>query len=397
MAQNQSEFGNSVVTTKQSDNNKMQSPVTDLFKKKLYKMLLKWTLWDGVPFDTPVLQRTAEKQAPQDEKAKALYIVSRQHYQELVKQYPIESERELRKVLAQEHPADNSVFHLIAPAREQKRSVTTYRLKSGVTDNVKHWAVILPESLLVGLALPETAVAEVESPGGNFFIARFQGQVRSHLKNSLCRDLNQFKILTGMPEEIVPLQISALQLQTYLQSGIEKLSLRHWLSLFFLPKKSAVSVFKLKPLLSIITVIVVGYMAAASFYLQSSIDHYDHALQALGQEIDVLLDQQQKTEQRQQDALKLQTQFSTNYKTAQLWLTVGQLLSVQDIELQGISFQDGRLTVRGRAPSATKVLESFSASRDFHDARFDASVSRQDNLEFFVISAAIGPLQERSN
>ena len=45
----------------------------------------------------------------------------------------------------------------------------------------------------------------------------------------------------------------------------------------------------------------------------------------------------------------------------------------------------------GNAPSATFVLEQMEISSLFQDARFDAPVTRQGQLEVFRIAATISP------
>lgn len=80
--------------------------------------------------------------------------------------------------------------------------------------------------------------------------------------------------------------------------------------------------------------------------------------------------------------------FAGNVNMGQILLEMTEIMPA-GAWLDSLQVQERKIIVAGNAPSATFVLEQMEISPLFQDARFDAPVTRQGQLEVFRIAATI--------
>lgn len=110
----------------------------------------------------------------------------------------------------------------------------------------------------------------------------------------------------------------------------------------------------------------------------------------LRQEADSLINMREQSAAFEKRMERWSRTFASNVDMGRILREVTELMPA-GAWLDNLQIQERRIVVAGNAPSATFVLEQMEISSLFQDARFDAPVTRQGQLEVFRIAATISP------
>lgn len=108
----------------------------------------------------------------------------------------------------------------------------------------------------------------------------------------------------------------------------------------------------------------------------------------LRQEADTLIDIREKNAAFEKRMERWARSFSGNVDMGRILREMTEIMP-SGAWLDNLQVQERKIIVAGNAPSATFVLEQMEISPLFQDARFDAPVTRQGELEVFRIAANI--------
>ena len=108
----------------------------------------------------------------------------------------------------------------------------------------------------------------------------------------------------------------------------------------------------------------------------------------LRQEADSLINMREQSSAFEKRMERWSRTFASNVDMGRILREVTELMPA-GAWLDNLQIQERRIVVAGNAPSATFVLEQMEISPLFQDARFDAPVTRQGQLEVFRIAATI--------
>lgn len=111
---------------------------------------------------------------------------------------------------------------------------------------------------------------------------------------------------------------------------------------------------------------------------------------ALRQQADSLLDVREKSAAFEKRMERWAKNFATNVDMGRILREMTEIMPAGSW-LDSLQVQERKILLAGAAPSATFVLEQVEISPLFQDARFDAPVTRQGELEVFRIAATISP------
>lgn len=320
-----------------------------------------------------------------------IIIISRAHYQEFIQHYPVIRLHELKQVLKTEYQDNDNVLHFIGPLVEQRRAVCSFVLSESITTQFNRNCLIIPESLLLWRAVKTEKSAQPMvyqiTAFADYFLNCAEAIPVSQRINRFCPDYASFMLNNGVSDLARLQQIPDTQYANYLVKALAKaLPVFTRLALF---RRSALSTkaLPLKAMALSAAAVVAVYILGVAAYYHTAIDNRRAEIAALGGEVNQLLELQQQLQATDADAQNLLQWRADKTYSAQLWQLVITLLQ-QDpsLVLQNISSENGRIIIRGQANQATAVLTALQASTLLTDARFDASVRRQNNNDIFVIS-----------
>lgn len=321
-----------------------------------------------------------------------IIIISRLHYQEFLQYYPVTRLHELKQVLQTEFEHKDNVIHFIGPVEEQRRAVSSIVLADETASHFSHNCILIPETLLLwrGIkadkAVAQPAVYQITAFTGFFLYCGDVIPVSQRI-NSFCPDYASFMLNNGVSDLARLQQITDKQYANQLVKALGKaLPGIARLALFRRPSFNS-SRLPLKAIALTATAVAMAYMLLVAGYYHIAIDKRQTAIATLGSDVNQLLELQQQVQATSADAAKLVQLRADKKHSAHLWLVLIPLLQ-QDasLALQNLSTENDRIIIRGQANQATAVLTGLQASALVTDARFDASVRRQNNKDNFVIS-----------
>ncbi|WP_031571207.1 PilN domain-containing protein [Rheinheimera texasensis] len=315
-------------------------------------------------------------------------ILPRYSYRELHKDYPIEQQRELKKVLAVEYESTPFIRHVFAEPAHGKTPVSSYLPDQSVITALPHNAVLLPETYLLGLALLPGQAAEVQIAGrAPFFIANILGQISSLQRSALCADIAAFLLYVGLPDDAEVLHIEAEQYSRLLQKGFHCLQVTDFFN-FWQSGLKQTAAFNWRPPALAAAVTVASYAALSSAWLMYQVSASQAQAESLGAELNEVLAIQQDINRMAAVSSQLQQSFQANASSAQLWSVVLDMQANGD-SLQAVSMKGAKLELRGTSDKATDTLQRLVASPLLSNAQFNSPVTKQRKQEAFAIAAQV--------
>lgn len=312
-------------------------------------------------------------------------VLGREHYDERRRTYPVASWRDLRRVLRQEPGIAPGTLSIIGPFVEDQREVVFYEPHPGVLERLGRALWVLPESLVLARLLPQDAVANVERDGFRYFLAP-DGRSQPVAGAILSPEL--FLLAVGMD--------SATRIFDWVPSSpvvnplraLPRVPLRAWIAGFRGPEAAAEQL-PWRALGTLVSAVLVIYLAMASAYLSLTTRAREHALEALGGEVTALLKQQRQVERMSAEKAAIAALLRDRHPAHEPW-RIAAVVWGHGARIARLTFVDGVLTVTGNAPAATDVLAALAATPGVAEAKFVAPVRReQADREEFAISVRI--------
>lgn len=304
-------------------------------------------------------------------------IVSPSFYTQTVKKYPVTDKRELKKLLKLQQTPNQ--FYLIKSQDDQSIHVIHWQFDEQLP---KAW-LYLPESLLLAQHTQPDHVLEVqENKHSCYFFANQQHTLFLAQKSPLMNNVERFAISTGIQCEHSQ-YLSFEQKLGVVKQAISKLKPKHWLA--FMPQPQQLDWWPIA-FKSVIpaTVVVILYSIISSAYLYTMNLHYNNQLNDQRSNLSQLLDLQQGIDNRQEAINQLQAFLVDKPYYLPLWLELAPLF--EQVDLDSIRINNGRIMLRGEAKQATAIMEMLSNSANVKDAKFDSPVSKSRRGERFNMS-----------
>lgn len=367
-----------------------------LFKQKCREYAAKalgWLLQKKVGYLAGQPERFVLKQglwcvesAPASELSKPVMIVARHCYQEFVKTYPIASLKELKSVLVQEYAGKPLVRHVIAAADGNQRKVCTYVFSAATAVALQKSWLILPESMLLWVGQPEAAIFQINSTQP-FFLSSVTDLPVSQRLNPLMHSVERFALSQGLPTETPTRLLAQNELPAALAAGFQRVLFQPLLHNFWQTPQARWSATQLRLVTAGVVSAALLYMLGSSLYLQLAVSRHEHAIAALGSEVNALLDTQSDYEKQVEDFARYQTVHDKKQYTAHLWLVLAELAQKDPaLEFNSINSEDNALVVRGKTNRATELLALLQAHPMVRRSEFSAPVLREGDKESFVIT-----------
>jgi hypothetical protein len=315
-----------------------------------------------------------------------ILIVSRQYYAEKVKSYPVESRKELSKLLKLENPDRESSYYIWNYDNGQS-NVNIWQFNK----NNPAAFIQLPESLLLSLATQSASSSskQVLTVDGSvdLYVSQQQGAIYSSLKSVMINSAQRFIISAGLSQASQHSVISSSQLAVQFPLGLQKVSLALW-SVFI--NKSSSSTFSLSTIKKVVTPsvgIICCYLMVSSGYLLIKGHNLQSKLQQHSVQINQALNKQQQLDLNITRYTQLNIFFEQQDLISPLWLALAKILP--EVNISNIRKVGNRYVIRGTSDKATKTLEEISLLDNVIDAKFDTPSKKSRSQERFTIGFSL--------
>ncbi|GAB2921905.1 hypothetical protein [Rheinheimera gaetbuli] len=312
-------------------------------------------------------------------------VLSRRSYQEQQQRYPVTDLTALKKILANQTPADQVAIHIISPVQTRQRSVRSFFIDKSLTQQFPSVIFWLPESLLFGNTLQPQQAVEIAAADYSYYLARLNDDIASLPKSAHLPDISHFNHASGCPFiQVLPQQPAKAYQANLLQALNSVSDAVLWQCV--LPPTAAVTAINWKPYAISGAAVLLGYHLLYSGYLlwqqqQLTTVPQDPLVSQLLQKVDTTEQLAQQVQQR----IELQSQ---RVDSAVIWQLLADM-AARGVEPQNIRFDASEITIRGNAIQVSQLLEWLKQQPYLSQIRLDAPLRTQAGKEVFVIKLAL--------
>lgn len=314
-------------------------------------------------------------------------ILSRDFYSEKQKFYPVESEKELQKIINFER-TDNELYLPIHDPDKQGYNVHFWTLADSL-DLSAHY--VIPETLLLAGSLEEQNVYHVSTGSTNYFIAKHKTGFFSAKRNQLLATAALFATAVGVAagKEV---EIEQQNFISALINGFKTASVR-WFSYLKNPRQQ--SVLDIKPYVLTTAIGTVLYLCVSSLYLIQQEKITNEQLAEIGDRVNVVMDKNAHLESLANELGQQSELVTEHHLTSYLWQVLTPIYQT-DNRLTQIRLLNGRYVIRGEGPKATEVLTLLIEHPYVVEAKFDTSVIKRSKKERFIISFTVNVTKDKA-
>lgn len=322
-----------------------------------------------------------------DARRPLVLVLGREYYSESRKSYPLLRYRDLDKVIRGELADEVTTIYVPGEVDGVRREVSFYRLDRDVLESLPRTPVVIPESLLLMKALPAEAWADVNRDGYRYFLF---GNGRSQPAGGALSAPRLVALAAGMdPEKPSEQWHGHYSVLTRLRTGLRSLSASDWWACRNrAPHAARLLDVAWRPIGLTAAVMVVGYLVLTTLYLQGTLSYREHALEAIAPEVQEGLAADSDSRRLVSRKRALAELWSSRADTQLVWAAVASAIE-NGSEIAQVRMTDDRVSIRGDAPDAAKVLAALTASPYFNDVNFEAPVRTDRNgRQKFTLSFA---------
>jgi len=309
-------------------------------------------------------------------------IVSRAYYSEIAKNYPVENNSELKKLLSLEYGLSNNTFYHVWGGSKGQNQVNIWQFFSKTPDSL----IKLPETLVLSQLLNNSEVMlsnSVSDKDTSLYIARNQQSIHSALQTPIVNSVTRFSMAAGLPMVEGEVLLAKNEKPQQLANGLMKVKLN---TLFSFIKKvdGKNSLPLLKKVMLPIAAASFIYLLATSTFLLYKQGILEEQLNEKSSLVSSALQQQQAFDHdfSRYQALK---QFANTQKIRSgLWIIMADVFS--KAKITNVRTVDERYVIRGSVDKATDLLEHISNHANVKNSKFDFPIRKGRGVEVFVIS-----------
>jgi hypothetical protein len=305
-------------------------------------------------------------------------IVGKEHYSEENRSFPIQSSRELNKILSLEAANSSDILlYSIGPYEEGERQVICWKIKSLVlTQRQLKPLLIVPESALL-LSGTKQQLSTVTRNNRTFWFIERKGQYLSAEKKGIISNSVMFLASAGLSDQVTNIAIDSDNYLAQLLTNYVQLVSKQFIGFQSRMRSLAAVNYKEHLKYSGVAVVglVVGYFALTSWYLDIRLNSAKADAQIYSE--------------KTKDVFEIKAQLNEVQSKLQQILTVNDKVGAPNIiwrlivplSKQGVLFSqigmlpNGTYIVRAQADKATDVLEFISLDSVVIEPQFQGQTS----------------------
>jgi hypothetical protein len=320
-------------------------------------------------------------------------VLGREHYTERRQSYPVQGRRDLAKVLRGELSGEPPTICLVGPLRDERREVSFFRLVPDIIPQLPRSLALVPESVLLARDLPAGDWAEIDRQGFRYYVLPGGG---SQPAGGVLSRPELIALAAGIAPDRPPLRWSdETELRTRLARRLLGMPASAWWACRN-PVAGPLAMPRLawRHLGIAAAMLLLGYMALVSVYLNSTLAHRERTLAALAPEVQAGLATESAAREAQARLVALSDLWSERVETHEAWAAVASALA-QGARLDQVTLTGRRLSLRGDAADASAVLATLAALPRIENVAFDAPVrAGRDGRQNFVVSLIMAGQQQ---
>ncbi len=324
-----------------------------------------------------------------------IVIVAKIHYRQTSQSYTSVSKKELQQILTLQKSSENSaatIYQVIANSAIDGYDIKKTTFDEALVNDLGEQRLLIPETELFTLPEEEEGLfntnpawlMSIDTPAGTLFSSSFADNCTSSYAKGIFSNIVAFKLSAGLPSDILPAHIDKAIYPSFLFNCLVNKSIEQlYTKLAFNVKKwfkpQDLHLLYWAPLLT-----ATAFYLLTNSYLWLQTSSIENALNEQGSEVSTLLNNKYQQDQQSQLLNLLNNEFSKTATVHEHWSLIYQLVE-SDMEISRISFAEKILTVRGRAPNASKVLASIAKKNYVNSAVFKGSVAKSRGKESFTL------------
>lgn len=321
-------------------------------------------------------------------------VLGRGLYQEAWQSYNIRSASALKKILQQK--AQPQQLQFIGPWQDNQRRVLTLTLNADAMPLRDKAYVLLPESLVLGAALPR-GLYQINDAGQNYFFYQQEKQWQTLLQSKLVNDANKARLALGCSSEMSLKELTPAQLQALIPKGVSKLGLAYWQQGW---QGNTAATGSKQPLpwpqlMATVAIIGASYLALSSGYLLVKQQLLSSQLESIQPQVSELLQQQSRLQQARSNLAQLNDQLNDGAYVNQFWQLIAQA-SENGTTISYVTSDAARITIGGESPDALALLKRLHALPQVEAAEFAAPVRDNRGVQAFRIDVILKPSTQES-
>lgn len=316
----------------------------------------KWHDTDEVPSRMPIL------------------VLSRSCYQEQWEQFPIQSERALKKIL-RNRPSEQLQLHFIGPFHQGHRRVLTIRIAANLNSIIaKAWWVI-PESLLFArAATDETTLDVIHSPDGVYYLLpRPQGEWVSVRRSAVVRDTQTALLSMGGAVAAATREIDSKAFPARLLAAIQSLKFNDAIAAWRPVQAESGRSLPWLTMASMLVGLMTVYGLASSWYIDAATKSRQAQLNVRSNELQQVLSVRQTLDREIELHHAIRASVPDQRESQIYWLLVIELEKA-GARVQSLRGRERRVSIVADAQSATQALVAIQALPYVRQAEFSAPV-----------------------
>lgn len=311
-------------------------------------------------------------------------IVGRQCYTEKKEQYPVTSNKELKKLLKLN--AENRLAKSIVQSKKDDHSyVNSWFFEKELPTAV----FTLPVSFLFMLREPTSELYEVDIQHP-FYVTRKDSCIYSTLKTPVINNATSFLYSIGAVSDLNVIKVNKERFVEEL-TNINYLNVLKYLPSFFTHTHKPLQKNEAKALIYPLVFTLFAYAVASTLYLYANNFILNSKVEQLTKSIDSVFTLQATLEEQNIRYSAINQFLSDKHVTSPVWDVMAEHFS--KTKFDNISLDKGRFVIRGTAKQATDVLSLLSSHSMVKSAQFDFPVMKNQYGEFFAISFSLSDVE----
>ncbi|MCH8502474.1 MAG: hypothetical protein LAT77_11260 [Aliidiomarina sp.] len=303
-----------------------------------------------------------------------ILVLSRSCYQEQWEQFPIQSERALKKIL-RNRPSEQLQLHFIGPFHQGHRRVLTIRIAASLNPLIaKAWWVV-PESLLFARAASdETTMDVIHSPDGVYYLLpRPQGEWVSVRRSAVVRDAQIALLSMGGAVAAATREIDSATFPARLLAAVQSLTFNDVVAAWKPVQTEGGKSLPWLPMVSVLIALITVYALTSSWYLDAATKSRQAQLNTQSNELQHVLSVRQMLDREVELHHAIRASVPDQRESQFYWLLVIELEKA-GARVQSLRGREQRVSIVADAQSATQVLVALQALPFVRQAEFSAPV-----------------------
>lgn len=317
-------------------------------------------------------------------------VVARHYYQESVENYPIDSDKELKKVLSLKYADKIHSKYKVCSKENGQTKVNVWRFDPKLPPAL----FTLPETIIYSQQIVNNQQLTITAPEkSDLYIARFNNVVYSSVQSSVVKNSAIFTMSAGISPEKEDI-IDRVMLPGLITFPFKKLPLLNLFD-FIKPVADLFSKKQAKWLAIPIVAVFCLHLLLTSAYIQYMEHNLQSSMAQYNDQFSTMLDAQQEMETNYQRFDVLNQFFQTQKTHTPFLIAMSDVFP--KIGINNIRMDKERYIVRGYTKNALDLLTFMNNHKAIEDAKFDFPVRKGGTLEFVVISFQSVNIEEELN